>query len=399
MPMPPPPLLDPSLAPLFWDSLLPTTQSAWHGHVPFAHWLVAACRPRVLVELGTHAGVSYAAFCQAVQRCGLPTVCTAIDSWAGDDHAGAYSEDVYATLKAFHDPRFAGFSRLLRTTFDAAAGDVADGSIDLLHIDGFHSYEAVSHDFQTWRPKLSDRAVVLFHDTNVRVRDFGVWRFWEEIRDSGIGSLEFLHAFGLGVLLVGPNAPDSLRDLCAAPPDDIRRIFAAAGQRHVLEYDRAHTPAAVPDAPPVTRPPPMDASLDPGQIHIAERFAAPAGLHAVRLPRDAVTRSQARCAVWITSLDGSDWRQGCIAADPMADPQADTVTLVFAPFTHPGLQHFHLFVTDACAPGALLPAKFADLLAQRRPPIALDTPILNLSGLPPHGLFRLGDLKPAGRPA
>ena len=59
-------LCDADLDPLFWDNLRAGQPSAWHGHVPFAHWLVAATRPRSIVELGTHAGVSYSAFCQAV---------------------------------------------------------------------------------------------------------------------------------------------------------------------------------------------------------------------------------------------------------------------------------------------------------------------------------------------
>ncbi|MBB5753413.1 hypothetical protein [Prosthecomicrobium pneumaticum] len=42
--------------------------SAWWGHVPFAHWFVALLKPRSIVELGTHTGVSFTAFCEAVQR-------------------------------------------------------------------------------------------------------------------------------------------------------------------------------------------------------------------------------------------------------------------------------------------------------------------------------------------
>ncbi|MFC7690678.1 hypothetical protein ACFQY5_14955 [Paeniroseomonas aquatica] len=58
-------------------------ESAWHEHVPFAFWLIKALRPRSLVELGTHWGVSYAAFCQAVERLGLEARCFAVDSWEG----------------------------------------------------------------------------------------------------------------------------------------------------------------------------------------------------------------------------------------------------------------------------------------------------------------------------
>ena len=79
--------------------------SAWWQHVPFAHWVVCATAPRVLVELGTYTGVSYAAFCQAVAREGLATRCHAVDTWRGDPHAGAYGDEVLDELRSFHDER------------------------------------------------------------------------------------------------------------------------------------------------------------------------------------------------------------------------------------------------------------------------------------------------------
>jgi hypothetical protein len=376
-------LLDPSLDPLFWENARSSSASAWHGHVPFAHWLVANAKPHVLVELGTHTGVSYAAFCQAVQRCRLDTQCSAVDSWAGDDHAGAYGEDVYAELKAFHDAHYAAFSRLLRTNFDDAVAAFADGSIDLLHIDGFHSYEAVSHDFQTWRPKLSERAVVLFHDTHVRERGFGVWRFWEEIRDTGRGSLEFTHAFGLGVLLLGPDQPQALRDLCATAIEPLRARFAFLGERHVLEAMRGAAQTVPIEDLTTSAPPPVDESIDPGALHIAERFAAPPGMNALRLPRDATTRNVAGCTIWIASADGREWRHGVVETPPDDGP----VTLAFSPFAGSTPRHLHLFVTDPCQPGTALPPLLAGHLADRRAPIALQALKIELPELPPHALM------------
>ena len=60
-------ILNSSLAPLFWHAERVGAESYWWTLVPFAHWLVHESRPRVLVELGTHYGVSYSAFCHAVQ--------------------------------------------------------------------------------------------------------------------------------------------------------------------------------------------------------------------------------------------------------------------------------------------------------------------------------------------
>ena len=210
-----------------------TDVTSWHTHVPFAFWCVEVLRPRLFVELGTHKGDSYSAFCQAVKRLALPTACYAVDTWKGDHEAGFYSDEVLEELRAYHDPRYAAFSRLVRATFDEALAHFADGSIDLLHIDGLHTYEAVSHDFETWLLKLSRRAVVLFHDVNVREPDFGTWRFWEEVRVQ-YPHFTFLHGHGLGVLLVGREVPEPLRRLAACPPESVagpRTFFAGLGHQ------------------------------------------------------------------------------------------------------------------------------------------------------------------------
>lgn len=190
-----------------------TPESAWLGHIPFAAWLIEITRPELLVELGTHRGASYLAFCQAVQSCAAPTRCYAVDTWQGDEHAGEYGDEVFLPLLDYHQRNYADFSRLLRMRFEEAVEYFDDGTVDVLHIDGLHTYDAVRGDFETWKNKLSPRAVVLFHDINVRERDFGVWKYWNEIRTQ-YPSFAFTHTHGLGVLLVGPKQPKPLLDLC-----------------------------------------------------------------------------------------------------------------------------------------------------------------------------------------
>ncbi|MFN4242234.1 MAG: class I SAM-dependent methyltransferase [Tepidisphaerales bacterium] len=192
-----------------WALMVPRSMGEagnWLMHVPFASVLVRVMRPGVLVELGTEYGDSYLAMCQAVSEAGLGTRCFAVDTWQGDAHTGAYGDAVYGHVVQGNAP-YVGFSTLLRMTFDAAREQFADGTVDLLHIDGLHTEEAVRHDVQSWLPKLSPRGVVMFHDTAERGRDFGVYRVWGEIRDSGRWPwCEFTFGHGLGVVAVGEQA-------------------------------------------------------------------------------------------------------------------------------------------------------------------------------------------------
>lgn len=232
----------------------------WIGHIPFAFELVARLRPRTIVELGTYSGSSFAAFCQALEAAGVEGRCHGIDLWEGDIHMGKFDDSLYEGIAAYVAQNHPATGVLVRKDFNAASADFADGSVDLLHIDGTHTYEAVSNDFHTWRPKLSARSVVLFHDVNVTVENvgqpalkFGVRRFFDEVK-AAYPHFEFAHCYGLGVLVTGNEVPAEVLELVRASGEPgFAAYFAERGEavsqrfRDMAVPQPQHTPYG--DAP------------------------------------------------------------------------------------------------------------------------------------------------------
>ncbi|MCU5322013.1 class I SAM-dependent methyltransferase [Bacillus cereus] len=175
------------------------SQSAWSGHLDFAYDLVRFEKPETLVELGTHLGASFFSFCQGVKDGGLSTKCFAVDTWAGDGHTGPYGEGVFQIVEKVVSDNYLNIGNLIRSTFDDAVDRFQDETINLLHIDGYHTYEAVSHDYNTWLPKVAKNGIMLFHDIEVRSGDFGVYKFWDEVK-AKYPHFQFAHSYGLGVL-------------------------------------------------------------------------------------------------------------------------------------------------------------------------------------------------------
>jgi hypothetical protein len=209
----------------------------WVEHIPFAFYLVEKLRPSVVVELGAHSGNSFFSFCQAAQENNLSTICYAIDTWLGDKHTGHYYEDVYESVVKHAEENYKNKAILLRMTFDEALKHFAADSIDLLNIDGLHTYGGVKQDFENWLPKLSERGIVLFHDTQIKMKGFGVWRFWSEISKE-YPSFEFKHGCGLGVLAVGKDVPENVGQFIkdANSNNEYKTFFEQEGKRVYRAY-------------------------------------------------------------------------------------------------------------------------------------------------------------------
>ena len=185
--------------PLLYQPIHETPYSAWKGHRGFAQRLIKALQPEVFVELGVHAGDSYFTIVESMHN----GKAYGVDTWDGDKHAGYYDDNIWDMVQSVNKqyPN----SALLRMPFDTAASLVQE-HINLLHIDGLHTYEAVKHDFETWEPKVTD--VIMLHDICVPENpDFGVWKLWEEIKKDTAGMcFEFHHCHGLAVFCKSERA-------------------------------------------------------------------------------------------------------------------------------------------------------------------------------------------------
>lgn len=172
----------------------------WAGHKYFGYDLVRNFKPQTIVELGTHLGCSLFSLSQAVYDGKLKTRLDAIDTWQGDKHSSLYGENILSRVQEIKKACYPKVHiNLIRKTFDEAVKDYPDDSIDLLHIDGLHTYKAVRRDYITWLPKVKQNGIILLHDTSVRKWGFGIYRLFDQIKNN-FKTIEFTHSYGLGII-------------------------------------------------------------------------------------------------------------------------------------------------------------------------------------------------------
>lgn len=177
---------------IFFTKTVLQNPSAWEGHGEFAIKLVSELKPNVVVDLGVDFGFS--TFCFGYSKIGRVY---GIDWFKGDQHTG--HRDTYDTVMKTYESLKIHYGLNNIEFIKGDFNDIAitwDKKIDILHIDGLHTYEAVKNDYETWIKFCSEDAVIMFHDT-VSFKD-SVGRFFNEIESDY--KLNKLDSFGLGIV-------------------------------------------------------------------------------------------------------------------------------------------------------------------------------------------------------
>ena len=190
----------------FLSETLDQMASAWKGHKDFAEWLVENTSPKQVVDLGVDYGYSTFVLAKAAQN--IPeAVVTGIDLFEGEGMTGV--RDTYDFVMSIKEQAGLDNLEIIKGEFT----EVSQGwnqEIDILHIDGYHSYEAVSTDFKNWSPFVKEDGIIIFHDINVDNPAFGVKQFFKELSREDGYKLYFLHSYGLGIYTKNKELKDKI---------------------------------------------------------------------------------------------------------------------------------------------------------------------------------------------
>lgn len=149
--------------------------------------IARSLRPRRIVVIGSWRGFVPMIMAQALKDGGADGELIFIDPSLVDTQWLSGVDDYFASFDIHCIRHFAETSQQF-----LAANRLETGSIDLLFIDGFHTYEACKFEFEGFFPFLRECAITLFHDSSSRhvskiygedkQYEHSVWRYIDELR-------------------------------------------------------------------------------------------------------------------------------------------------------------------------------------------------------------------------
>ena len=169
--------------------------------------LVKSAKPRVVLEIGSARGRSTCAMGIALKENGGGTV-YAVDphdrnAWSDEASADTF-EVLSRNIRKFGLEQYV---QILKNTSVEAARNW-DLPIDILFIDGDHTYEGVKRDWELFSRFVQPFGSVVFHDTLWELKpdpkyfrpDIGVPRFVDELRNEGYPVITLARDFGVSLV-------------------------------------------------------------------------------------------------------------------------------------------------------------------------------------------------------
>jgi predicted O-methyltransferase YrrM len=189
--------------------------------------LVRSMKPEICVEIGSARGKSACFIGMALKENGHGRL-YAIDPHDPTDWNDTNSVDTFETfLRNISALRLSEQVTVIRSYSQDAARDW-DRPIDLIFIDGDHSYQGVKRDWELFVPYVKPFGIVVFHDTmwdlppyQMEARgDMGVPHFVDELRQRGYQVLTIDRDYG--VSLVQPTVGGRPLRQVAAPETTVQ---------------------------------------------------------------------------------------------------------------------------------------------------------------------------------
>lgn len=146
--------------------------------------VVKRLNPKTIVEIGTANGGTLFLFANVAN----PEIIISIDLPHGS-FGGGYS---FGKIPLYKSLGKKGVTKLIKanshsnSTFNKLKKGLENRQVDILFIDGDHTYEGVSKDFQMYSPLVKKGGIVAFHDIVIHDKSSGceVSKFWKEIKKS-----------------------------------------------------------------------------------------------------------------------------------------------------------------------------------------------------------------------
>ena len=164
-------------------------------------------RPKTVVEIGRAAGGSLWALCRAAAS---DATIVSVDLPNGPFGGTEASADDVSRLDGYAQPRQSLYLIEANSHDPETVSRVRDLAprIDLLFIDGDHSYEGVRADFEAYAPLVPEGGLVALHDIAPGPTEAvgGVPRFWQELCAKDVKSVEIIAdsgcqlGYGIGLI-------------------------------------------------------------------------------------------------------------------------------------------------------------------------------------------------------